>query len=175
MQREAYIGCGALSGCCSAMSEQRIEKWKVWLQLPLYKRLLCNEERRFLPAPPILLLATARMLSRRWLDDEPARITGRMEIRPAAELGPIILCLDTSGSMKCRKLGGRGQKGERQECMPKEEWHCTRPESGAGLGARGGAGVTEGQAVPCMCRRRRRGQRKQVKNIRVHLVGELEH
>eukprot|EP00967_Tisochrysis_lutea_P009133 scaffold10847_cov17-Tisochrysis_lutea.AAC.1 len=102
MQREAYIGCGALSGCCSAMSEQRIEKWKVWLQLPLYKRLLCNEERRFLPAPPILLLATARMLSRRWLDDEPARITGRMEIRPAAELGPIILCLDTSGSMKFR-------------------------------------------------------------------------
>jgi uncharacterized protein with von Willebrand factor type A (vWA) domain len=25
---------------------------------------------------------------------------GRMEIRPAAELGPIILCLDTSGSMR---------------------------------------------------------------------------
>ncbi len=24
----------------------------------------------------------------------------RMEIRPAAELGPIILCLDTSGSMR---------------------------------------------------------------------------
>lgn len=32
-----------------------------------------------------------------WLDDTPARMTGRMEIRPAAELGPIILCLDTSG------------------------------------------------------------------------------
>jgi len=35
-----------------------------------------------------------------WLEDEPARVTSRMEIRPAAELGPIILCLDTSGSMK---------------------------------------------------------------------------
>ncbi|KAI8470513.1 MAG: hypothetical protein J3K34DRAFT_454053 [Monoraphidium minutum] len=27
-------------------------------------------------------------------------LAGRMEIRPAAELGPIILCLDTSGSMR---------------------------------------------------------------------------
>mmetsp|Transcript_2638 Transcript_2638/g.4491 ORF Transcript_2638/g.4491 Transcript_2638/m.4491 type:complete len:677 (+) Transcript_2638:36-2066(+) len=35
-----------------------------------------------------------------WLDGEPARVTSRMEIRPAAELGPIILCLDTSGSMR---------------------------------------------------------------------------
>ncbi|KAK9838520.1 hypothetical protein WJX81_004867 [Elliptochloris bilobata] len=34
-----------------------------------------------------------------WLEGEPARITGRLEIRPAAELGPIIVCLDTSGSM----------------------------------------------------------------------------
>lgn len=25
-----------------------------------------------------------------WVDDEPARLTGRLEIRPAAELGPII-------------------------------------------------------------------------------------
>lgn len=35
-----------------------------------------------------------------WIDDEPARTTGRLEIRPAAELGPIIVCLDTSGSMR---------------------------------------------------------------------------
>lgn len=35
-----------------------------------------------------------------WLEDEPSRATGRTEIRPAAELGPIILCLDTSGSMR---------------------------------------------------------------------------
>lgn len=35
-----------------------------------------------------------------WLEDIPSRLTGRMEIRPAAELGPIILCLDTSGSMR---------------------------------------------------------------------------
>ncbi len=34
-----------------------------------------------------------------WLEDEPCRPTGRLEIRPAAELGPIIVCLDTSGSM----------------------------------------------------------------------------
>ena len=34
-----------------------------------------------------------------WLEGEPARATGRLEIRPAAELGPIIVCLDTSGSM----------------------------------------------------------------------------
>ncbi|PSC69825.1 von Willebrand type A [Micractinium conductrix] len=34
-----------------------------------------------------------------WVEDEPARLTGRMEVRPAAELGPIIVCLDTSGSM----------------------------------------------------------------------------
>ncbi|KAK9819714.1 hypothetical protein WJX72_001579 [[Myrmecia] bisecta] len=34
-----------------------------------------------------------------WLEDEPARRTGRTEIRPAAEAGPIIVCLDTSGSM----------------------------------------------------------------------------
>ncbi|KAG1654685.1 hypothetical protein FOA52_008546 [Chlamydomonas sp. UWO 241] len=35
-----------------------------------------------------------------WMDDQPALITDRMEVRPAAELGPIILCLDTSGSMQ---------------------------------------------------------------------------
>lgn len=35
-----------------------------------------------------------------WVDDEPARVTGRREVRPAAELGPIIVCLDTSGSMR---------------------------------------------------------------------------
>jgi hypothetical protein len=40
-----------------------------------------------------------------WLEDEPARVTDRMEIRPAAEMGPIILCLDTSGSMQVRNCG----------------------------------------------------------------------
>jgi uncharacterized protein with von Willebrand factor type A (vWA) domain len=34
-----------------------------------------------------------------WLEDQPCRPTGRMEIRPAAELGPVIVCLDTSASM----------------------------------------------------------------------------
>lgn len=35
-----------------------------------------------------------------WVDDEPSRLTGRMEIRPASEQGPIIVCLDTSGANK---------------------------------------------------------------------------
>ncbi|KAL4527328.1 hypothetical protein Ndes2526B_g08972 [Nannochloris sp. 'desiccata'] len=34
-----------------------------------------------------------------WSENEPSRVTGRLEMRPAAELGPIIVCLDTSGSM----------------------------------------------------------------------------
>ena len=34
-----------------------------------------------------------------WLEDQPSRPTGRNEIRPAAEMGPIIVCLDTSYSM----------------------------------------------------------------------------
>jgi uncharacterized protein with von Willebrand factor type A (vWA) domain len=35
-----------------------------------------------------------------WVDDEPARVTRHLEVRPATELGPIIVCLDTSGSMR---------------------------------------------------------------------------
>ena len=35
-----------------------------------------------------------------WLEDQPSRVTGRMEIRPAAEQGPIIVCLDTSGAQR---------------------------------------------------------------------------
>ena len=46
-----------------------------------------------------------------WLENEPARVTGRMEVRPAAELGPIILCLDTSASMKVREGGSRKLSG----------------------------------------------------------------
>ena len=34
-----------------------------------------------------------------WLDDASTRPTRHTEVRPAAELGPIIVCLDTSGSM----------------------------------------------------------------------------
>ena len=34
-----------------------------------------------------------------WLDDPSTRPTRRFEVRPAAEDGPLILCLDTSGSM----------------------------------------------------------------------------
>eukprot|EP00929_Paragymnodinium_shiwhaense_P043597 TRINITY_DN22410_c0_g2_i3.p1 TRINITY_DN22410_c0_g2~~TRINITY_DN22410_c0_g2_i3.p1 ORF type:complete len:1399 (-),score=279.90 TRINITY_DN22410_c0_g2_i3:463-4191(-) len=33
-----------------------------------------------------------------WFEDD-ARPTGKMELRPAGEAGPLILCLDTSGSM----------------------------------------------------------------------------
>ena len=42
-------------------------------------------------------LAAAGVVSAGWLDNEPSRVTGRLEVRPAAELGPIIVCLDTSG------------------------------------------------------------------------------
>lgn len=34
-----------------------------------------------------------------WVDDQPSKVTGRMELRPASEMGPIIVCLDTSASM----------------------------------------------------------------------------
>ena len=34
-----------------------------------------------------------------WSENEPSRVTDRLELRPAAEMGPIIVCLDTSGSM----------------------------------------------------------------------------
>lgn len=34
-----------------------------------------------------------------WLEGEPTRTTSRSEIRPSADMGPIICCLDTSGSM----------------------------------------------------------------------------
>lgn len=36
-----------------------------------------------------------------WLEDEPSKLTGRFEVRPAAEQGPIIVCLDTSGASLC--------------------------------------------------------------------------
>lgn len=45
-----------------------------------------------------------------WVDDEPARLTGRLEVRPAAELGPIIVCLDTSGALE-RLCGGAAALG----------------------------------------------------------------
>eukprot|EP00208_Stichococcus_sp_RCC1054_P001044 CAMPEP_0206142050 /NCGR_PEP_ID=MMETSP1473-20131121/15266_1 /ASSEMBLY_ACC=CAM_ASM_001109 /TAXON_ID=1461547 /ORGANISM="Stichococcus sp, Strain RCC1054" /LENGTH=666 /DNA_ID=CAMNT_0053536869 /DNA_START=327 /DNA_END=2327 /DNA_ORIENTATION=- len=50
-----------------------------------------------------------------WLEDEPSRMTGRFEIKPAAEMGPIIVCLDTSGSM----IGPRETvaKAAALECM----------------------------------------------------------
>jgi len=38
-----------------------------------------------------------------WLEDVPSRVTDHFEIRPAAEQGPIIVCLDTSGSMRGRR------------------------------------------------------------------------
>ena len=37
-----------------------------------------------------------------WAEGEPSKLTGRLEIRPAAELGPIIVCLDTSGEKRGR-------------------------------------------------------------------------
>jgi hypothetical protein len=46
-----------------------------------------------------------------WVEDEPSRATGRMEVRPAAELGPIIVCLDTSGEAAG---GARGRRRRRR-------------------------------------------------------------
>lgn len=46
-----------------------------------------------------------------WVEDEPARLTGRLEVRPAAELGPIIVCLDTSGAARRWRAGGHGGHG----------------------------------------------------------------
>lgn len=57
---------------------------------------------------PARLLFMARRLERTllsyercgWADDLPTRVLTRQELRPAAEQGPILLCLDTSGSMQ---------------------------------------------------------------------------
>lgn len=56
-----------------------------------------------------------------WVEDEPAKLTGRFEIRPAAEQGPIIVCLDTSGSM----AGSREvvAKAAALECMRSAHRH----------------------------------------------------
>lgn len=50
-----------------------------------------------------------------WVDDQPSRVTDRLELRPASEMGPIIVCLDTSASM----LGPRETvaKSLTLECM----------------------------------------------------------
>jgi hypothetical protein len=80
-----------------------------------------------------------------WLDNEPARLTDRKEIRPAAELGPIILCLDTSGSMR----GARETvaKALALECMRGAHRWARRAARATGQGApccqhlRGGGGV----------------------------------
>ena len=60
------------------------------------------------PNPPTPRRAERQLMSYEregWVDDEPARLTGRLEVRPAAELGPIIVCLDTSGALG-RLCGG---------------------------------------------------------------------
>ena len=57
---------------------------------------------------PARMLFMARRLERAllsyeragWTDDLPTRVLERQELRPAAEQGPILLCLDTSGSMQ---------------------------------------------------------------------------
>lgn len=52
-------------------------------------------------------LFSARLLERAllsyeragWVDDLPTRVLARQELRPLAAQGPMLLCLDTSGSM----------------------------------------------------------------------------
>jgi uncharacterized protein with von Willebrand factor type A (vWA) domain len=50
-----------------------------------------------------------------WVEDQPSKVTDRLELRPASEMGPIIVCLDTSASM----LGPRETvaKSLTLECM----------------------------------------------------------
>ncbi|GMH32818.1 hypothetical protein BSKO_00652 [Bryopsis sp. KO-2023] len=45
------------------------------------------------------LSVKSRLILSGWLDDQPSKVLQRTEFRPAAEQGPIIVCLDTSSSM----------------------------------------------------------------------------
>lgn len=63
-----------------------------------------------------------------WVEDEPARLTGRLEVRPAAELGPIIVCLDTSGAWGTgfwlAWLGGAQVQGQPDCCCGRKVPCC---------------------------------------------------
>lgn len=89
--------------------------------LPIEARLLASSRRAENAVSRRLFMArrAERMLlsyeRAGWVDDQPSRVTDRLELRPASEMGPIIVCLDTSASM----LGPRETvaKSLTLECM----------------------------------------------------------
>lgn len=73
--------------------------------LPIEARLLASSRRAENAVSRRLFMArrAERMLlsyeRAGWVEDQPSRVTDRLELRPASEMGPIIVCLDTSASM----------------------------------------------------------------------------
>ena len=59
----------------------------------------CVKRKLFQPEYRVVIGFVPWLCRTGWLEDEPCKPTGRLEYRPAAELGPVIVCLDTSGSM----------------------------------------------------------------------------
>ena len=60
-----------------------------------------------------------------WMEDEAVTVSG-FEVRPAAEMGPIILCIDTSASMRglreslCKALALEAMRSatrEKRSCL----------------------------------------------------------
>ena len=76
-----------------------------------------------------------------------------MEIRPAAELGPIILCLDTSGSMRgarevvAKALALECLRGAHRQSRPCYLYAFSGPGKG-GRGEGGSSGALGGFRVP---------------------------
>ena len=87
--------------------------------LPIEARLLATRNKDSVGRKLFMARRAERMLlsyeRAGWVDDQPSRVTDRLELRPASEMGPIIVCLDTSASM----LGARGTdaKSLTLECM----------------------------------------------------------
>lgn len=87
--------------------------------LPIEARLLATRNKDSVGRKLFMARRAERMLlsyeRAGWVDDQPSRVTDRLELRPASEMGPIIVCLDTSASM----LGARETvaKSLTLECM----------------------------------------------------------
>lgn len=94
--------------------------------LPIEARLLVSSRRKERAGSPSTMSRKLFMAKRAermllsyertgWVENEPSKVTDRLELRPASEMGPIIVCLDTSASM----LGPRETvaKSLTLECM----------------------------------------------------------
>lgn len=94
--------------------------------LPIEARLLVSSRRKEKMGSPSTVSRRLFMAKRAermllsyertgWIENEPSKVTDRLELRPASEMGPIIVCLDTSASM----LGPRETvaKSLTLECM----------------------------------------------------------